>query len=322
MIDASLRFRPFQEFFSCCALGFQGQSSRFPRLCITNAARVMYTCVRLDIAVKILLRRGYRLLNAETSINLYTKVFRGARALAGLPVIAALGLGTLPARALPVASVEIIHVGGDGVQAMPAIGKAFAQLRLQSHDLAKASQAPQAASSPLKPELQSDLAQSDLALKSSLSSYTQTFLSPLPGNLSGKLRLVSIDPGTDSIGQVLEEIPLDGPSVVISPDRLQLTVKPQLSSVIQPGQIVMLQLPSMTLAGDPIVYPYHLATTPCKFPIAAASPTPTLAAAAPAVSATISPWVIVGGVAVLGLIVAAAAGAFNGGGGGTNQVSQ
>ena len=250
----------------------------------------------------------------------------GLRPLIGLPVLMALGLGTLPARALPAASVQLFRINGNGVKTMPAISDALDRAQLQRTALA---QAPQAG----KPVVQL-IAQSDPASLGSLSNYSQSFVGPLPANLSGNLRIVYIDPSTGTIGQVLEEIDVNGPNVTISPDRLKITIRLQPTSTIQPGQTVMLQLPSTTPAGDPILYPNHLAATPCQFTVTAVSAlpltpvpvpaAPLAAAAAPVAAAGISPLLILGAVIVIGVGVAAATGAFSGGGGGggTNPSSQ
>jgi len=82
---------------------------------------------------------------------------------------------------------------------------------------------------------------------------------------------------------------------------------------IQPGQTVMLQLPSTTPAGDPIFYPNHLATTPCQFTVTAVAALPAVVPVVPvaaAAAAGISPLAIIIGVLVVGVGVAAAAGAF------------
>lgn len=62
------------------------------------------------------------------------------RPLMGLPVLVALGLGTLPARALPNASVQLFRINGDGVKPMPAISDALDRVQLQQDALAQASQ--------------------------------------------------------------------------------------------------------------------------------------------------------------------------------------
>ena len=255
------------------------------------------------------------------------------RPLLGLPVLMALGLGTLPARALPAASVQLFRINGNGVKTMPAISDALERAQLQKTALAQVPQAGKPVPQAGKPVVQL-VAQSDPASLGSLSNYSQSFVGPLPANLSGNLRIVYIDPSTGTIGQVLEEIDVNGPNVTISPDRLKITIRLQPTSTIQPGQTVMLQLPSTTPAGDPILYPNHLAATPCQFTVTAVSAlpltpvpvpaAPLAAAAAPVAAAGISPLLILGAVIVIGVGVAAATGAFSGGGGGggTNPSSQ
>ena len=255
----------------------------------------------------------------------------GLRPLIGLPVLMALGLGTLPARALPAASVQLFRINGNGVKTMPAISDALERAQLQKTALAQVPQAGKPVPQAGKPVVQL-VAQSDPASLGSLSNYSQSFVGPLPANLSGNLRIVYIDPSTGTIGQVLEEIDVNGPNVTISPDRLKITIRLQPTSTIQPGQTVMLQLPSATPAGDPILYPNHLASTPCQFTVTAVSALPVApipvpaaplaAAAAPVAAAGISPLLILGAVILVGVGVAAATGAFGGGGGGTNPSSQ
>ncbi len=240
----------------------------------------------------------------------------GWRPLVGLPVLLALGLGTLPARALPAASVQLFRINGNGVKTMPAISDAIDQAQHQNIALAQPSQAG-------KPVVEL-VAQSDPASLGSLSSYSQSFVGPLPANLSGNLRIVFIDPNTGTIGQVLEEIDLNGPDVTISPDRLKITIRLQPTSTIQPGQTVMLQLPSTTPAGQPILYPNHLATTPCQFTVTAVSAvTPAVPPLAAAAAPGFPIWAVVVGVLVVGGVVTAIVSSGNSnGGGGTNGSSQ
>jgi hypothetical protein len=259
------------------------------------------------------------------------KNLRGLKALVGLPVIAALGMGTMPARALPAASMQLIRINGNGVKPMPAITDALDRAQVQRDALAKASAAPQPVGTTLKLVAQSE------AAAGSLATYTQSFVGPLP-DLAGNLRVVFIS-DTGTIGDVLAEIPINNnPSVVISPDRLQMTINLPPGSGIQPGQTVMVQLPSTTPTGSPIIYPNHLAATPCQFTVTAAAATsalpvgagaaaavPAAAAAAPVAAAAaggLSTLAIVGIVLVVGGVVAAAAGAFSSGDGGTNPSSQ
>lgn len=239
----------------------------------------------------------------------------GFRPLLGLPVLLAMGLGTMPAQALPAASVQLFRVNGNGLKPMPGITDALDQIQAQRTALAPAPQ-------PGQTKLML-VAQSDPGTVGALSGYSQSFVGPLPANLSGNLRLVYIDSNTGTIGQVLEVIDVNGPYVTISPDRLQITIQLPPGTTIQPGQTVgqtvMLQFPSTTPTGQPISYPNHLASTPCQFTVTAVSTAPAVVApigAAAAAPAGISPLLIVGAVVLVGVGVAAAAGAFSGGGGG------
>jgi len=239
----------------------------------------------------------------------------GFRPLVGLPVLLAMGLGTMPAQALPAASVQLFRVNGNGLKPMPGITDALDQLQAQRTAMAPTPQ-------PGQPKLML-VAQSDPGTVGALSSYSQSFVGPLPMNLEGNLRLVYIDQNTGTIGKVLEVIDVrDTNLVTISPDRLQITIQLPPNTTIQPGQQVMLQFPSTTPTGQPISYPNHLASTPCQFTVTAMSAAPAVIPPIGAAAAGISPLLIIGAVVLVGVGVAAAAGAFDGGGGGTNPSSR
>ena len=85
---------------------------------------------------------GFRL-QADTSSSAITRIVRQVcRPLVGMPVLLALGLGTLPARALPAASVQLFRINGNGVKPMPAISDALDRARLQGNSLAQAAKSP------------------------------------------------------------------------------------------------------------------------------------------------------------------------------------
>ncbi|MEI7665874.1 MAG: hypothetical protein WCI65_07505 [Synechococcaceae cyanobacterium ELA263] len=86
----------------------------------------------------------------------------GLRPLIGLPVLMALGLGTLPARALPAASVQLFRINGNGVKTMPAISDALDRAQLQKTALAQVPQAGKPVPQAGKPVVQL-VAQSDPA---------------------------------------------------------------------------------------------------------------------------------------------------------------
>lgn len=237
--------------------------------------------------------------------------WRLVRAALAVPVLVAFGLSTLPARALPSASVEVIRLDRRGLRAMPAISKALetASASTPGNALAQASRPQTTERSPEAPATASG----------ALTSLSQTFDGPLPSDLAGNIRLVSVlEDG--SLGDLIEEIPVSSSRVLISADRLQLTVRP--TNPIRPGQRVLLQLPSRSPQGLAYAYPNALGSTPCLFtaPVAAAGALPGTAATAAipgaAAAATIPVWAIVVGAVVVGVGVAAAAGAFGGGGGG------
>jgi hypothetical protein len=221
----------------------------------------------------------------------FSQVLRlGFRSFVGLPVLLALALGTLPARALPAVSVQLFRIDGNGVKPMPGIADALDRTQLQNNAVP---QSPQAAPSEVMLA-----APTRTGPVGSLSSYNQTFAGPLPRNIAGNLRIVAIDPNT--------------------------------GTVIEPRDSAMLQSPSVTSAGQPLANLNHLASTPSQVTatavpaVAPVDPIPVVAAAASAEApARISPLLIIGAVLLVGLGVAAAVGAFRrDSGGGTNTSSQ
>ncbi len=276
------------------------------------------------------------------------------RALVSLPVLVAFGLFTSPARAFPAASMQLFRVDGNGVKPLPAVGallegvtagSAARPSAKSSVDAAAAPAAPQNASpdptavsipsattSPAEAGLWTtsvslapatgmaqpqglELAQSS-GVPSSLTLLRQSFIGPLPRNLSGNIRLVAIsEDGT--LGQIVEEIPFSSPRVRFSPDRTELSVRP--TAPIPPGQSVMLQLPSRSPSGVRFAYPNHLASTPCIFKAPAVSSLPTTPPPPPGGSTPV--WLVVAGALVFAVGITAAFTA-GGGGGGTNPSSQ
>jgi hypothetical protein len=278
------------------------------------------------------------------------------RALVSLPVLVAFGLFTSPVRAFPAASMQLFRVDGNGVKPLPAVGallegvtagSAARPSAKTSVNAAAAPAAPQnaapgptavsvpsasATTSPADPGLWttsvslapgtgmaqsqgSELAQSN-GVPSSLTLLRQSFIGPLPRNLSGNIRLVTIsEDGT--LGQIVEEIPFSSPRVSFSPDRTELSVRP--TAPIPPGQSVMMLLPSRSASGVRFVYPNHLASTPCIFkaPAVSSQPTPP----PPPAGGSTPFWLVVAGALVVGVGITAAFTA-GGGGGGTNPSSQ
>lgn len=263
--------------------------------------------------------------------------WRLLRGVVSVPVLVAFGVSTLPARALPEASVEVIRLDRRGVRAMPGIGAALERAGQQT---AQATPAQVAAGTPTagaqdvaaapagpaadEPRDKTVLSDSSASIRSGLS---QTFDGPLPANLSGTIRLVRLrKDGTP--GDLFEEVAVPSSQVTISDDRLQLTVR--TTKPIKPGESVLMQLPSSSPEGLAYSYPNSLASTPYVFTVPAAGAAVAGAAAAgvagaAATAAGISiPVLAIVGAVVVGVGVAAAAGAFNGGGGGggSNRSSQ
>lgn len=233
------------------------------------------------------------------------------RLVVSLPLLAAFGLFSSPARAMPAASMQLFRVDGNGVKPLPVVS-ALLEGGTTGSTPGAAGRAPiEAAAAPRTEDL--PLTQTG-GSAASLSVLRQRFVGPLPRNLSGAIRLVSV--GDDgALGPVVEEIPFSGPNVIVSTDRTELAVRP--TAPIAPGQSVMMQLPSRSLSGAPFVYPNHLASTPCVFkaPAMSSQPKP------PAPTAGSTPyWLIVAGAVVVGVGLTAAF--TGGGGGGATPISQ
>jgi len=291
------------------------------------------------------------------------------RALLSLPVLVAFGLFSSPARAMPAASMQLFRMDGNGVRAVPAISAAIEAVSRPPAQMAAATQATlpnapiAAADGPIAPELTEVpssaetaetpaaapaarpvvpmaqtgeqgvlLAQAESAAGGGLNTLSQTFQGAFPANVIGNIRIVNLLPD-GTLGSVVEEIPFNSSRVTLKPLNSQLVeLSVQPTTPLQPGQSVMMQLPSTSPTGVPYSFPGHLATTPCTF-TGVASTTAAAggavaggaaaagAAVAGAATATFPVLAVVLGVVVIGGIVAAATGAFNGNGG-SNPSSQ
>lgn len=234
------------------------------------------------------------------------------QSLLSLPLLVAFGLFSSPARAMPAASMQLFRLDRHGVKPLPAVSAL-----LEGVPAGGTAQSAPAAARAASPTPDSKLVAQLDASAAGLAELRQSFVSRLPSNLSGNIRLMSIaEDGT--LGGVVEEIPFNSPNISFSADRTQLIVRP--TTPIAPGQSVMLQLPSRSPSGVRFFYPNHLTSTPCIFKATAVSSVP--AAVAPAAAASTFPtWAVILGVVVVGVGVAAATGAFNGDAG-TNTSSQ
>jgi len=280
------------------------------------------------------------------------------RALLSLQVLVAFGLFSSPARAMPAASMQLFRMDGKGVHAVPAVSAAIEALNRPPVQMAAATQstvpsAPMAAATepvaegagPVSPAAQAPGTKPDVAAEpqgvlvaqseagtGGLQTLSQTFQGAFPTNVIGNIRIVTLlEDGT--LGKVVEEIPFNSSRVVLKPldsQFVELSVQP--TAPLQPGQSVMMQLPSTSPTGVPYSFPGHLASTPCTFTGAAASTATAAgigaaagsaaagvgtAAAAGAAAASFPVLAVVIGVALVGGIVAAVSGAFSGNGGTT-----
>jgi hypothetical protein len=223
-----------------------------------------------------------------------------------LAVLSAFTISTLPVRAFPNASVNLVRVNGDGVTALPGLQPKPTQptppsLAIDGQLLSQADQ--------------SDQESRDVTyLLSGDEDFEIRYASPLPLDLTGNIsiRRRSANASDGSNGEEVESIPLNSPNVTISEDRLTLTVKH--GRELLDGETLCALLPD-----GPHALPQRL--TPCCFQLAKAATSmgrktsPCGFFIPPSTSNPFPWWVIPVGLG-LGVGICAAAGCFSGGGGG------
>ncbi|MCP9826402.1 hypothetical protein [Synechococcus sp. EJ6-Ellesmere] len=131
-----------------------------------------------------------------------------------LAVLSAFTVSTLPVRAFPGASVNLVRVNGDGVTAIPGLQRTPTTAAPPS--LASDSQLLSQA------ELSDQESRDVTYLLSGDEDFEIRYASPLPLDLTGNIsiRRRSANAGDGANGEEVESIPLNSPNVTISEDRL------------------------------------------------------------------------------------------------------
>ena len=171
------------------------------------------------------------------------------------PLTLAMGFAasSLPARAFPGASVDLVRVGSNGVQMIPMVQTA-PQQRTPAADLVSQAIAP-AGDQPV-------------LVQQGTEEFSITFQDPLPANLEGYLSIRrKVTTGDTSLnGQELRQIPFNSPDISFSADRRTITFLIGLR--LQAGDTICALFPD-----GPAPLPKRL--TPCCLTIAAPKPVPT-----------------------------------------------
>ena len=242
----------------------------------------------------------------------------GLRTLISMPVLLAMGIGTMPVRAMPGASVQLFRVNGNGLKTMPGITDVLDRAQAQRTAQARATESGQP-----EPMLMAQ-SSSTTTVVDALSKFRQTFVSGMPTNLSGYVKISRIDPNTGLIGEDLETININNSNLVsFTNNRTEVEIALDASKV-KSGDTLIVRWPEAGPEGS-FAFPNHI--TPCEFTAATATATagaavPLAAAAVPAAAAATFPvaLVVLGALAVAAIVTVVVVN--NDGGGGTNPSSQ
>jgi hypothetical protein len=264
-----------------------------------------------------------------------------------LATAAAFSVQSLPVRAFPGASVNLVRIDAEGVKPLPdvtrLVGEVQKQVQAQEQAQAQArlqAQAPApspttgtgAAAAPLPTNLTWLLSPGD--------ELEIGFRRPLPAGASGVLVLTEAPASADGLigpgepGREVERIPFPSPQVFLSEERTFMAIQPQTQR--PPGTIttVLFELGPRVVPEPETPVRFALAqpavamerkVSPCPFtplPGAQAAQAATAGATGAAAAGGAGVWVAIGIAAVLAVAAAVVAGSSGGGGGGRNPSSQ
>jgi hypothetical protein len=267
-----------------------------------------------------------------------------------LATAAAFSVQSLPVRAFPGASVNLVRIDAEGVKPLPdvtrLVGEVQKQVQAQEQAQAQArlqAQAPApspttgtgAAAAPLPTNLTWLLSPGD--------ELEIGFRRPLPAGASGVLVLTEAPASADGLigpgepGREVERIPFPSPQVFLSEERTFMAIQPQTQR--PPGTIttVLFELGPRVVPEPETPVRFALAqpavamerkVSPCPFtPLpgaqaAQAAQAATAGATGAAAAGGAGVWVAIGIAAVLAVAAAVVAGSSGGGGGGRNPSSQ
>ncbi len=247
-----------------------------------------------------------------------------------LATAAAFSVHTLPVRAYPGPSVNLVRIDSEGVKPLPDVTRLLSEAQAQA-------QAPAPTASPAA-SAQEALPRDLTWLLSPRDELEISFRRALPANASGTLVLRVAPAAADGLrgpgepGSEVERVPFPSERVFLSEDRTFMAIEPQ--SAREPGQIT-----TVLFELGPRVVPEP--TTPVRFALAQpavamerkASPCPYVplpgaqaaaAGATGAAAAGTAGWLVPAliGIVVVGVGAAVVAGSSGGGGGGRNPSSQ
>jgi hypothetical protein len=248
---------------------------------------------------------------------------------------------TLPVRAFPRASVNLVRIDAEGVRPLPDVGRALEAIEAsqtapqpvaQAPAAAAATQGPGAAApAPGGPEA-NPLPENLTWLLTPSDPLEISFSKPIPKNASGFLVLCSkAAPGSDATscpeaGREVERIPLTSPTLFLSDDRQFLSID-QVSK-LKPGEITTVDFRIGAPVSPETPVRFALAApaiemvrkqSPCPIPPLASASAATATAGAAGLSAAAIVGIVAGVLAVTGLVVYAATSNNEGGSGGSSQ---
>ncbi|MCU0529651.1 MAG: hypothetical protein MUD04_09180 [Cyanobium sp. Prado107] len=247
-----------------------------------------------------------------------------------LATAAAFSVQSLPVRAFPGASVNLVRIDAEGVKPLPdvtrLVGEVQKQVQAQEQAQAQArlqAQAPApspttgtgAAAAPLPTNLTWLLSPGD--------ELEIGFRRPLPAGASGVLVLTEAPASADGLigpgepGREVERIPFPSPQVFLSEERTFMAIQP----VPEPETPVRFALAQPAVAMERKVSPCPFTPLPGA-QAAQAAQAATAGATGAAAAGGAGVWVAIGIAAVLAVAAAVVAGSSGGGGGGRNPSSQ
>jgi hypothetical protein len=249
---------------------------------------------------------------------------------------------TMPARAYPGASVNLVRIDAEGVRPLPDIGRAVeaieaSQRAPQSRTVAQAptgpaTQTPGAAGPAPGAPAANPLPENLTWLLSPSDPLEISFTNPLPNNAAGFLVLRSQAAGGSeatsgpAAGREVERIPFPSPTLFLSDDRQFLSIDPE--SKLKPGEIttVEFQIGAPVTPETPVRFALAAPAVemarkqaPCPIPPLASASAATATAGAAGLSAAAIVGIAAAVVGITGLIFFAAT---SDGDGGRGNVSR
>jgi hypothetical protein len=269
-----------------------------------------------------------------------------------LATAAAFSVQSLPVRAFPGASVNLVRIDAEGVKPLPDVTRLVGEVQkqVQAQEQAQAQARLQAQAPAPSPTTGTGTGAAAAPLPTNLTWLLSPgdeleigFRRPLPAGASGVLVLTEAPASADGLigpgepGREVERIPFPSPQVFLSEERTFMAIQPQTQR--PPGTIttVLFELGPRVVPEPETPVRFALAqpavamerkVSPCPFtPLpgaqaAQAAQAATAGATGAAAAGGAGVWVAIGIAAVLAVAAAVVAGSSGGGGGGRNPSSQ